>query len=402
MKKVLILLFSLLIIMGINFNSNAQNSGAYIKIYKKVTDIRKFGKEVVHPNCVLVYMSRSRSYVAYNVKTGQRYNIPSGFRINNYEKIKYYRDREYKSFSAGKVCMINPEKNEAGFLGYAYNRNMPRKSKYRNVYFYTCVDLETNSVKWTHFIGYRKYVWAISPDKSLNHLYYYYKKAPFVYSFERLNLSTKQVDWKYDLRIKRRYVRTYKGMKPPSLQTPFFTKNYENIVATEYDEAPGKIKRPIVQTYIINVAKRKHYENPSMITAYGQVYDNKRSLYLVGSNQLSHLIQYYIKTAGYKKIRRVRVKRIPKGSFHYILSSQNKYVYVLTKTVFLAYTWPGLRLVKRIPISRLFPGIPYFSTSESMWVSNDRKYAAIGIMKKRGRYISSDRKKGFYVLEFGG
>jgi hypothetical protein len=65
--------------------------------------------------------------------------------------------------------------------------------------------------------------------------------------------------------------------------------------------------------------------------------------------------------------------------------------------------WPDLKFVKRIPLSKIFPGINKLLVSERM-ISLDRgRYAVIGILKKgkSGPWASSDLKDGFHILELG-
>ena len=428
--------------------------GPGIKILTTVQDCRKFQDIMIHPNRYILSNSKIVPFpppIVYDIYTKKLRTIniremqgmpkpPKN--LSKTDRLKMKRLGKYWWLTNIELIYYNPANGTAGVLiektetlrtvqgnpicplcseksklvekyqrYYCYKcRKYVKKEVYlKDVrsYYYAGIDLGSKRVAWITPIAKGSF-YSIGVDPDGKYFYFYdsisfYKrvKTPDKFSVYRFNISSRRIDWRYSISIPVRY----KKNSPGSYSMRFFpSPDFSKIVFWEYDEIydrktrKGWLKNPQAQAYIIDIPSKSHFSVPIPVTPYGQLIDRENRYLLLGSNQLGMLFRFDLNNK--KQDKRVRASR---NIFKLILSAHSRYLYVFTKNKVEVRSWPSLKLIKNIPLKRIFPGITKLLVSEPVYVTQDGRFAAIGVLKKgrSGPWASSSHDDGFHLLMIG-
>ena len=438
--------------------------GPNIRILKTIHSCRQFKITPIHPNRYILSSGKAHHFpppVIYDIYTLKLIklrplretpglpvppNIPDT-RENRAEINRLKLAGKYWEWSSDELICYRPEKDTAGMLlvrtntvktvkgnplcrgcskqaklikkfqrYYCYDcRKYVEESEYLGdvqTYLYANLDLKSNRVTWMASLGHT-WIRGIGVDPRGKYFYfadtinfYHREKTPDRLTLYRLNLRTRKVNWRYTVPISIRY----KKSSPSTYAINFFpSSDFTRIVFWEYDheecyEEGGKrvwrglLSNPPAQAYVINVPRRRHFSIAIPVTPYGHLIGRHNRYMVLGSNQKGTLHRINLKSG--REDRRVRSR---KGIFKLILSARSRYLYVFTKRSVEVRRWPSLRMVKRLPLSRIFPGIQKLLVSENVFATQDGRFAAIGILKrgKSGPWAASDHDDGFHLLMIG-
>jgi hypothetical protein len=217
----------------------------------------------------------------------------------------------------------------------------------------------------------------------------------------RFNVESRTVDWRYTVKTP---VRSRKTAAGSYTMNAFASPDFSRIVLWEYDEEyelgsrKGWLKNPPAMGYVIDVAASSHFEINVPSTPYGQIIDRSNRYLLLGSNQYGSLHRIDLE----KKKEDLAIQG-SKGMFFFTLSESGKNLYVFTKTMVEVRSWPDLKIVKTIPLSKIIPGVGQLLTSEAMIGTNDGKFAVIGVLEKapNGPWWSATSSSGFHLMSIG-
>jgi|GEM_PF-1267029 len=436
-----------------------------ITIIKTVHGCKRFEHQQIHPNRYILSKGTTRPWapVIYDIQTNRKINLPAIENLSGIEKPINIQnlpranrryiinglklEGKYWRWNDKKIVHYNPETGTIGlylaqnktvktvsgnppcidgsvsrFISQynmyycARNRKYVNKKNYLkqvNNSYYAEMDLKSKKLNWmtplernwNHPME-QKGVLPIGVDPSGSYFYYFNriyflnkKKTPGHIILHRFNIKKRKVDWKHTIKVPVRY----KGRTASTYSISSFTSSdFSHIVFLEYDEGPhnnpakGSLFGPKAQGYVVNTETRSHISLSIPVTSYGRLIDRKKKYLFLGSNQLATIFRYDLATG--KLTNKVRSGR---NIFKLIESPNSKYVYVFHKTGVDAFALDTMKKIKTIPLHKIFPGITTLLVSESMYVSNDGKHAAMGILKKKrnGPWASSDMNDGFHLLK---
>jgi hypothetical protein len=236
--------------------------------------------------------------------------------------------------------------------------NIPTESVEQH---YAHVNLKTNRILWSvkiadfrlGFVGVDEKGESLIFNKSTSGWKKNEKVKTSLISLFRVNILKRKVDWTYSFKMATRY------RKNSSFHNISFypSKNLKKIFIWEYDEKDkrhpkGYLKNPGARGYIVNVKKKKHLTISAPLTSYGYVFDKNCSFLYIGSYQLGNI--YKIDTKTGKTVKKIHARR---GTFKLIMSKTDKYMYAFNKTGIKVLDISTMKLVKTIPLSKLFPRI---------------------------------------------
>lgn len=441
----------------------ASLSGPAVKILKTVGGVYHFEPRIIHPYRYVLSTSTVNPYpppIVYDIYAQKLIPMPSlralpGLALppkvprtsnRRMEIRKLKLAGKYWEWDDAELVYYNPEKGVAGAVlvkeetkkTIAGNPPCPQCNgitefveKYRRYYCYRCrkyveekdylkdikttlyvnLDLKTGRVTWTAPLGHDWFT-SIGVDPTGKYFYFsetinFYKreKTPKQLVFYRLNLETKSVDWRYSIPL---HVRHKDHAASTYSITPFPSPDFSRMVFFEYDHEEyydeggkrvwrGYLSNPPAQAYVVDISAREHFSVSIPVTSYGYLIDRDNRYLIFGSNQKGTI--HRIDLSKRKEDLTVRSK---KSILQLILSASSRYLYVFNKYSVEVRTWPSLKLVKKIPLSKIFPGIQKMLTAEQMYATQDGKFAVIGVLKKKGtQWASSDRGAGFHLLLIG-
>lgn len=438
--------------------------GPNVRILKTIHSCRQFKITPIHPNRYILSSSRIHPFpppVIYDIYAQKLIKLQPLGRIpglpvppdipdtkeNRAEINRLKLAGQYWQWSSDELIYYKPEKGTAGILLVKTNTVKTVKGnplctgcnkqsklieKYQRYYCYECrkyveeseylrdiqtylyanLDLKSDRVTWMASLGHT-WIRSIGVDPRGNYFYfadtinfYQREKTPDHLTLYRLNLRTRKLDWRYAVPISIRY----KKSSASTYAVNFFpSPDFKRIVFWEYDHEErydeggkrvwrGFLSNPPAQAYVIDVPSRRHFSVAIPVTPYGHLIDRHNRYMVLGSNQKGTLHRINLKSR--REDRRVRSK---KGIFKIILSARSRYLYVFTKSSVEVRRWPSLRMVRRLPLSRIFPGIQKLLVSENVFATQDGRFAAIGVLKrgKNGPWAASDHDDGFHLLMIG-
>ncbi len=438
--------------------------GPNVKILKTIHGCRRFKITRIHPNRYILSTSLINPFpppIIYDIYEERLIKLKSlrgiaGLPVppnipftkeNRAEISRLKLTGRYWQWRSDELVYYNPEKKTAGILlvksetvktvqgnPHCSRCNQPTKliEKYQRYYCYKCrkyveekeylkevktyiyanMDPTSGRVTWMASLGH-KWISSIGVDPGGNYFYFadtinFYKrdKTPDRFGLYRLNLKTRRVDWKYIIPISIRYKKSSASTYAINI---FSAPDLSKIVFWEYDHEErydeggkrvwrGYLSNPSAQAYVVDVASRKHFSIAIPVTPYGHLIDRDNRYIVLGSNQKGTLHRINLKSR--KEDLRIRST---KGIFKLILSASSRYLYVFTKRSVEVRRWPSLKMVRRLPLSKVFPGIKKLLVSENVYSTQDGRFAAIGILKKgqSGPWAASDHDDGFHLLMIG-
>ena len=462
MKKLGSLILTSAIILSIYSATPAfaQLKGPNLKIRKTVHGIRKFKNFKISPNNYILSRSMDYKPVIYDMNSNKIITIGAIEKLSGlpplintrgmdrYQRSKLTVEGKLWRWRTKNIVYYNGETGNAGvFLdksqkvkfgtsnppcpgggaseyiqkyGRYYCRNSRKYIKEKDYLktvrkqYYAKMDTNSKRIVWMSPLernwNHRNEQPGVQPigvDPSGDNFYYsnsihFYKKTATSghIIIHRFNISERRVDWKYEFKIPVRR----KGSTAPSYGVRCFHSNdFSKLVFLEYDEAPhgkktGYLKNPQAMAYVVDTSTRSHIALKIPVTSYGRLIDRENKYLIIGSNQTGYLYKYDLSSG---KV----LKKVYSGVHIYqlLLSRSSKYLYSMNKKYVDVRSWKDLRRVKKIPNSRIFPGVTVLLSTEGVIPSNNGNHAIIGILKKgkRGPWASSVFDDGFHILEIG-
>jgi hypothetical protein len=438
--------------------------GPNVKILKTIHGCRRFKITRIHPNRYILSTSLINPFpppIIYDIYEERLIKLQSlrgiaGLPVppnipytkeNRAEISRLKLAGQYWQWDSDELVYYNPEKKTAGILLVKSETvktvqgnppcsscNQPTKliEKYQRYYCYGCkkyveekeylkevqtyiyanMDLIAGRVTWMAPLGH-EWMSGIGVDQGGNYFYfsdtinfYQREKTPDRFTLYRLNLTTRVVDWKYTIPISIRYKKSSASTYAINI---FTSPDLSKIVFWEYDHEEyydeggkrvwrGYLSNPPAQAYVVDIPSRKHFSTAIPVTPYGHLIDRDNRYIVLGSNQKGTLHRINLAS-----MREDLMIRSTKAIFKLILSASSRYLYVFTKNSVEVRSWPSLKMVTRLPISKVFPGIQKLLVSENVYSTQDGRFAAIGILKKgqSGPWAASDHDDGFHLLMIG-
>jgi hypothetical protein len=444
-----------LLITGMENRIAAQGTpkpaGPDIKIVRTVDDCWSFKDTMIHPNRYVLSSAKITPFppaAIFDIQTGETKVIdvrklrgmpePPQATGLDVTKLKlaggYWRiySIDITHYDAEKntahVCMIKEEtkrtvagnppcatcRGEAKFVEkyqryYCFNcrKYVDEKDYLSDMYVlhYASIDLSAGEVIWIVPVAEGSF-FTLGADPTGRYFYFYdsvyfynREKTDGAFNVYRFNTSSRKLDWKYTVNAPVRE----KDKAPGSYaMKSFASPDYSRLVFWEYDEEyetgskKGWLQNPPAQAFVVDVAAKSSFSVPIPSTPYASMIDRDNRYLLLGSNQYGTL--HRVDLATQKEDITMKGTR---GMFQCALSASGKNLFIFTKTGVEVRSWPDLKLIKIIPLSKIFPGVQVLLTSEQMVVTADGRYAVIGILKKgeQGPWYSSDLNGGFYLLQ---
>jgi hypothetical protein len=441
-----------------------RSSGPSARIVKTIHGVKRFKKNRIHPDRFILSKAKERPFapVIYDLKEWKQITLPSLEKLPGLPpmpSIKYgkgYRERRLKmilqkkfwKWGTKEIVHYDAERGRAGIYlekegtektlpGNPPCKGSGKESKFIEKYqryycydtrkyvdtgdylkdysipYYAVLDLGSGRVKKIYQLSTEGFSnneqdgihpVGVSPDGR----YFYYSNRVFFYKLKKTtgHILLYKFDtvegrnvWKYRIRVPVRY----KGRTAASYSIKYYASpDLAQIVFWEYDErksgTAGWLRNPSARAYIVDTKDRSHFTVNAPLTPYGHIIGWGGRYLLMGSNQTGMIHRIDL-----RKKKEERKIKSSQSIFFMALSSSSRYLYVFTRNHVEVRNWPDLKFVKRIPLSKIFPGINKLLVSERMITLNRGKYAVIGILKKKksGPWASSDLKDGFHILELG-
>ena len=427
-----------------------KSAGPGIKLVKTVHECRSFKEALVHPNRYVLSSAKTYPFppaAVYDIRTGEMRVIDlralrgmpqepraaglditrlklagSHWRIYSIDITHYDAEK-----NEAQVCLIREETKRTvqgdppcahcgggtrlvekyqRYLCDGCRKYVDEKDYFKSVYaiHYAAVDIASGEVKWIVPVAEGSF-FLIGADPSGSYFYffdsvYFYDREKTAGDFRvyRFNTSSRSLDWQYTVSAPVREKRIASDYYIKAFASP----DYSKLVFWEYeggydpDTKRGQLQNPPAQAFVVDVAAKSHFSVPIPSTPYAAMIDRDNSYLLLGSNQFGTI--HRINLATQKEDLTLNGTR---GMFKAALSPGGKNVFIFTKTGVELRDWPSLRLVKTIPLSKIFPGVQTLLASEQMLVTSDGRHAVIGALKKgaHGPWYSADQDDGFCLLE---
>lgn len=424
-------------------------AGPDVKIARTVHDCRSFREALIHADRYILSSAKTNPFppaAVYDIRTGETRIIDlrrlrgmpqppqaTGLDITRLKLAGSYwsiHSIDITHYDAEKntahVCMIkdeikrtvpgNPRCAVCGggtrlvekyqrYLCDACRKYVDEKDYLSSVYalHYAEIDPAAGEVRWIVPVAEGSF-FLLGADPAGRYFYffdsvYFYDREKTAGDFRiyRFNTSSRSLDWRYTVNAPVRE----KSVARDYYIKAFASPDYSRLVFWEYeggydpDTKKGSLQNPPAQAFVVDVAAESHFSVPIPSTPYAGMIDRDNRYMLLGSNQFGTL--HRIDLAARREDITMNGTR---GMFHCALSPSGRNLFIFTKTGVEVRAWPGLRLVKTIPLSRIFPGVQVLLVSEQMVVTTDGRHAVIGVLKKasNGPWYSSDQDGGFHLL----
>lgn len=292
------------------------------------------------------------------------------------------------------------------YLCRSCRKYVPEKKYLKDITktYYANYDIAKGKVTWAKLIADEE-IQFTGMDSDNGYMYftkplYFYKDRTMIDKIQirRFNVHTKKIDWQHIINISKRS--KSEDLTSYSCSSSFFSPDFTKLVFLEYDEscgATGRLKNPPAQAYILDISSKTHFAVNIPFTAYGYAISRDNKYMILASNELGKIHRYNLETK-----EQELVLKTTRGVYKLILSANEKYLYVFNRYNIELRKFPSLEVVKKTPLSEVFPGVQTLLVTERMYHTRDGRYAAIGVLKKgESKWASSELDDGFYLLELG-